>query len=187
MLNLAGRFKFIFILIISVTPSAWGETQFTTWDDYYKELEHIREQDRKNGISYIISGSLALASGILADTSTSDPIEKGVYTLFQTIGVASIGYGSYQWQIGGEDRLIYNSLQLSKIPNDQKMQFLKSYRMIKAEQLRRERIIRAITHGMISALNFYNASAQKNDSVKTSLNFIGGVNLLAALSYTFEF
>ncbi len=187
MLNLAGRFSLIFILALLLIPSVHAETQYNNWDDYYKELERIREQDKRNGISYIISGSLALVSGILADGSTSDPIEKGVYTLFQTIGVASIGYGSYQWQIGGEDRLIYNSLQLSKIPNDQKMQFLKSYRTIKAEQLKRERIVRAVTHGMISALNIYNASQQKNDSVKTSLNFIGAVNLLAALSYTFDF
>lgn len=192
MYNWVGRFKIIFILIsmlVSSSALAVEEFEFTTskWDEFAEAVKVQQEQDRINGLSYIISGSLALAGGIWGNGIASDPAEKGVYTVFQTIGIASIGYGSYIWQIGEEERAIYDSLQYSKLTPEQKSQFLRAYRYQRTEKLRKDKIIRAVTHGLIAGLNFYNASQQENTSLKNTLNFIGGVNLLAAISFTFEF
>lgn len=203
--NWVGRFSSVFLIIIlmlqpkqAVAMVAINQMRVSSnevktsnealrWEQFSKEMEKQEYDDYRNGMSYIISGSIALAGGLLGDTITNDYMEKGIYTIFQTIGVASIGYGAYVWKIGSNDRSFYKTLELSKLSVEQKMLLLRSYNHQKKLTERNERIIRAITHGLIAGLNFYSASRQKNDSVKNGLNFVGGVNLLAAFSFTFEF
>ncbi len=190
--NWAGNFKIFFLIAIFVFAKnsfADNEFKYTSlkWEDFSKDVELQKEKDRKNGLSYIISGTLALAGGILGSNVVEDTAEKGIYTVFQTIGVASIGYGAYIWQIGGEERSVFQTLQYSKLTSEQKTQFLRAYNFQRKEKEKKDRNIRAITHGLIAGLNFYNASQQKQDGLKSTLNFIGGVNLLAAISFTFEF
>lgn len=193
--NWAGRFSSAFLLILTLllpgVCAAFDEVSVNestiTWENYSKETEQQEKTDRRNGISYIISGSLALAGGILGGGLTDDNLEKGIYTIFQTIGVASVGYGAYIWKIGGEERMINKTLNTSRLTPEQRTQFLRSYYTQKKASEKRERQIKAITHGLIAGLNFYNASQQKQDSIKSGLYFIGGVNLLASISFTFEF
>lgn len=181
---------YFLINIISFTSLA-SEIPFPknieNWTDFSQAVSKQKRKDEVYGWSYIISGSLALVGGILGTQVTSDPLERGVYTLFETMGIASIGYGSYVWKIGGEERLLYNTLQGTKLSPEQKSQFLVSYNFQIKDRDQRDRALRSITHGLISALNFYSASQQKQPGLKTTLNFIGGVNLLAAISFTFEF
>lgn len=193
--NWAGRFSsvlmLIFLLLHPGAAHAFEDSAHSdglvTWEQYFKDSEKQEKTDYRNGLSYIISGSLALAGGILGGTVTDDNLEKGIYTLFQTIGVASIGYGTYVWKIGGEDRLISRTLNTSRLTPEQRTHFLRSYYAQKKSSEARERHIKAITHGLIAGLNFYNASQQKQDGIKSGLFFVGGVNLLAAISFTFEF
>ncbi len=126
-----------------------------------------------------------MAGGILGSNLSDDTGEKGIYTVFQTIGVASIGYGNYTWKIGGEERAIYQSLHLSKLTSEQKTQFLKTYNLERKDREKRDRSIRMITHGLIASLNFYNGSQSKVDGLKNTFYFIGGINMLAAISFTF--
>lgn len=191
----AGNFKIILMILVFLASSiGYGfeeESKFkfgsSKWEKFSQDVELQTEQDRKNGLSYIISGSLALVGGIIGDSVAEEPSEKGIYTVFQTIGVASIGYGAYTWQIGGEERSLYRSLELSNLSSEQKSQFLQSYIVQRKARERQDRKLRAITHGLISALNFYNGTQQKQAGLKNSLYFIGGINLLAAISFTFEF
>lgn len=193
MCNWAGKINFIFfILFFSFGPIVLGQEndfKFTTtsWDEFAKEVEKQKESDRRNGISYLISGSLALAGGIVGNAMTDDAAEKGIYTVFQTIGVASIGYGYSLWQVGGEERALYQTLQYTRLTPEQRSQLLRAYNIQKKERENKIRIIRAVTHGLIAGLNIYNASEQKQDGLKNSLYFIGGVNLLASISFTFDF
>lgn len=194
MYNWVGKFK-LFILFFSWFGSSvavYAESnefkfESSKWEDFSYQVEQQKEKDRKNGLSYVISGSLALVGGLLGNGMSDDAAEKGIYTIFQTIGIASIGYGAYRWQIGGEERSLYQTLQYSNLTPIQKTQFLKAYLLQKADREKRDRLIRAITHSLIAALNFYNASTQKQDGLKNTLYFIGGANLLAAISFTFEF
>lgn len=192
MCNWAGKFKLIFyflLLICTLSPASAQESNFNyaKWEDFSKQVEQQKKLDKQNGISYIISGSLALAGGIWAASLSEDIAERGIYTVFQTIGIASIGYGAYVWDIGGEERSIYTTLSNSQLSKEQKSQFLNAYNLEKKEREKRDRRIRAVTHGLIAGLNFYNSSQQKSQSLKNTLNFIGGVNLLAAISFTVEF
>lgn len=194
MWNWVGNFKIILVLFLGLSFSghllaAEDEFKFNAnnWDEFSKDVELQKQKDRRNGISYIISGSLALAGGILGSGIAEDGAEKAIYTIFQTIGVASVGYGAYTWQVGGEERSIYQTLYYSKLTPEQKNQYLRAYIFQKKEKEKKDRYIRAITHGLIAGLNFYNASQQKQETFKGTLYFVGSINLLAAISFTFEF
>ncbi len=183
---------FVLLLVVGISGRAFAaeeEFVFDTnkWNEFAHEVEVQKEKDRRNGLSYVISGSLALVGGIWGNSIAEDTAEKGIYTVFQTIGVASVGYGAYTWQIGGEERSVYQTLQYSKFTPEQKSQFLRAYNYERKDRAKRDRLIRAVTHGLIAGLNFYNASQQKQESLKNTLYFVGGVNLLAAVSFTFEF
>lgn len=181
---ISSLLSFVFLF----APFAQAEkipSELESWDSFYRQMEKQKITDHTQGLSYIISGSLALLGGGFGEGLASDPLEKGVYTLFQTIGIASIGYGAYTWQIGNEDRNFYEMIQTSNISLQTKSEMLRVYRISTQERQKKERYIKMITHGLISALNFYSASQQSNDSIKTSLYFIGGVNLLACITFSF--
>ncbi len=167
------------------------DSQFTydksDWEDFYKQVEIQKRRDKKQGLSYIISGSLALLGGLAGATTTDDMAEKGIYTIFQTLGVASIGYGAYQSELGGEERALQKALSETDLSNEQRSQFLKNYIREQKYREKNDHRIRAITHGLIAALNFYSASQQTQSSLKGTLLFIGFVNTLAVASYSFEF
>lgn len=145
------------------------------------------QTQRKIGLSYIISGSLGFAGGFVGMDVAKDPLEKGAYTLFQSIGIAAIGYGLYNMQIGTEERKLYELLEQSHIKPEDKALLFQSYQRMESLRIKKENRIRAISHGMIAALNIYNASMQSPGVIRDSLYFIGVVNVLAAASFTFEF
>jgi hypothetical protein len=134
----------------------------------------------------VISGSLALVGGLLGQGATNDPLEKGVYTLFQSIGVASIGYGINNWKLGDEDRWFYDIVETApSVSMQDKIAMVRSYKATKLAREKQQRFVRALTHGLIAALNIYGATQQTNDTVRNALYFLGGVNTLAAISFTF--
>lgn len=195
----AGNFSVLVLFILLLSTECFAEQDknvgFPTrklisseveWSHYDRIAKLSLQEDRTNGISYIISGGIALAGGLAGANITSDPLERVIYALFQTIGVASVGYGAYKWKVGDEERLLMSALRnTSELSHQQKLAFLNAYHQEKKQIKEQERYIKAITHGLIAALNFYNASQQRQDGVKNTLNFIGGANLLASLSYTF--
>ena len=60
-----------------------------------------------------------------------------------------------------------------------------SIAIVQGAREKQQRFVRALTHGMIAALNIYGATQQTNDTVKNALYFLGGVNTLAAISFAF--
>jgi hypothetical protein len=156
------------------------------WPSYKSFMESKIKQDQTVGNSYIISGSLGLLGGIVGASITNDPLEKAVYSVFQTIGIASIGYGSYRVSIGDQDRFVFEVLNSNaQLTPSEKMSLLKSYYEIQHEQQLRNNRIRAITHGLIGGLNLYNASQLDKGGAQNTLVFIAVANLLASLSFTF--
>ena len=157
---------------------------FQVWLKFESKMLGQKETDKIDGISQILSGSLALVGGIYGGTVTQDPIEKAVYTVFQSVGVASVGFGVYQWRVGGEERKLHQILKTSHwMSDEQKGLFLTTYDLESAHTTKQISNIRGLTHGLIALLNFYNGSQQQNPSVKNSLFFIGGVNAIASLSF----
>lgn len=167
-------------------PQAEGKSYSQVWSEQEGLLLKTKDQEKLEGVSYIISGSIGLLGGLAGTSVTADPLEKGIYAVFQSIGIASIGYGAFKWQVGDEQRLVLESLRTSsELSPQDKMKFLIHYRREKKALEKKERFIKAVTHGLIAALNFYNLTLQTQDGVKSTLTFIGTANLLACLSYSF--
>lgn len=150
------------------------------------EKAEIQKQ-KLTGRSYVVSGSLGFLGGFAGQSVAKDPFEKMAYTVFQSIGIAAIGYGLYQWQLGSEERQMFEFLEEASLKSEEKEKLFATYQRLELQRLKKENKIRAITHSLIALLNIYNASQQDSGVTKDSLFFIGGVNLLAAASYTFEF
>lgn len=156
------------------------------WSNFSSDMKQKIERDRVNGISYLISGSLALAGGITGASVADDDIEKGIYTVFQTIGIASAGYGLYLWTVGDRERELYSLLLKTRgLSQIEKTMLLRSYYRLQQRRKKKERFIKALSHGLIAALNIYNATQQDEESIRDALYFVGGVNLLASISFTF--
>lgn len=173
-----------FALYASEAPSDSHELNLN-WPKFESSMALKQNKDYVDGLSYIISGSIALVGGFVGQGITQDPLEKGVYTLFQTIGIASIGYGAYSWKLGDEDRFFYDSVRNANLTATDRNAILRSYYHQKKVRERHERDIKAVTHSLIAAVNIYNASQQSKGSVQNGLYFIGGVNLLAAITFSF--
>jgi hypothetical protein len=173
-------------LVASLSQAMEVDFPDKSWREYELRQLARMQDDETNGLSYMISGGLALLGGIAGQGATSDPLEQTVYTLFQSIGVASVGYGAYKWKIGDDERKLYLSLRRStQLSDSQKFLFLKTYYGEKQSLGEQEKVIRAVTHALIAGLNFYNATQQKQEGIKNTLNFIGGANLLASISFAF--
>ncbi|MGH1469028.1 MAG: hypothetical protein ACRBBP_09145 [Bdellovibrionales bacterium] len=154
--------------------------------EYEKKIKYLKKRNIVEGNSYIVSGALSLIGGTLGGGISEDQTEQLAYSAFQSIGVAAIGYGLYKKKIGGEREHIFDMINESKfLSSHEKYKLLSKYYKNKKIRERKENLIKALTHGLVGALNMYSATQQDNDRLKTTLYFVGGVNVLASVSYAF--
>jgi hypothetical protein len=155
---------------VEINPFSEPPASFTNeWTEFERMMREKQKKDRTDGLSYVISGSLALVGGLIGQGATKDPLEKGVYTLFQSIGVASIGYGIYTWKLGDEDRWIYDIVESAPSMSMQdKIEMIRSYKATKIAREKQQRFVRALTHGLIAAQNIYGATHTTNDTIKNA-------------------
>ncbi len=183
-----------FLAVIVVPLSAMAQYQLqgqklseANWKFQSLHVNRDRVQEKSLGWSYVISGGVGFLGGFAGQQIAKDPFEKGAYTVFQSIGIAAIGYGLYRIYVGSEDQNFFRILDMSDLTVEQKERMFRAYQAQKLELEKNEKKIRALTHGLIALLNLNSAAQQDAGVVKDSLYFIGGVNLLACASYTWEF
>lgn len=118
---------------------------------------------------------------------SEDVFAKGVYSLTETISVASIGYGSYLLLVDNDlsrfVRIVKSVPGLSRAERDK---LADSYLVENADRARNVRKIRVISHGLTAALNFLNGVTASQENLAQALYFIGGVNTLAAIGFAFS-
>jgi hypothetical protein len=157
------------------------------WSKYLEWSQSQLANEQRDGISYIISGSLAVIGGVIGGSLSTDHVERGMYTVFQTIGLASVGYGAHMYWIGSSDRRTFEILNNSTMSYDARLEYLRAAEQHRQTVRRRERILRIATHALIAGLNVYSASIQGNETIRNGLYFVGGLNALAAISYSIDF
>lgn len=149
-------------------------------------MKQQKAQENTEGMAYVLSGAIAFAGGIVGYHNSHDVFAKGAYAMAQSLGVAAIGYGAYQYRIGDDNHLLYDTLNQQKTWSmAQKDQFVKVYFQLEKDRTAESQKVAAITHGLLAALNFYNASISSNEDLRSTLYFIGAINLLASISYSF--
>lgn len=191
--NLAIKCSLILTLLLVSSQSqclaketlAQGRSE-KIWKAYKKKIELTESKEHTLGLSYMISGGVATLGGIYGYYNSQDPFARGVYAIAQSIGIGAIGYGAFTYWIGDDQRSFYNIIENTEsLSNAQRVQILRSYLQSKKRQEQKSNTIKAITHGALAIINGINASKESNQDVRTVLYFLGGINLLASLSYTF--
>lgn len=151
-----------------------------------KKAFKIEEDDNLQGWSYIISGGVAVAISVPAYFLTQDIFAQTVYSLGETLGVASVGYGSYLVLVQNDysrfQKILSQTALSPKQRDDLSMRFLEE----NAKRAKAVRKIRVITHSLTAGLNLLNGATTSNSQLKTALYFLGGINVLAAIHFTFS-
>lgn len=179
-----------FILLVVSAPAFAGEPRLYEgephWDRFSRFVEEQEDRDRREGTAYIVSGALAVIGGTIGYQQTQDPFAQTVFTISQSMGIAAVGYGTYMMQIGHEDGAFYRAVdRTAGLSESQKNGLLSNYLSEKNANRKKAKLIKAFTHGFIAALNFYNGSKQTDSNLQSVHYFIGGMNLVAAISFSF--
>ncbi len=164
--------------------SAGSPRYFSVLQDKARKIE---ERNTNEGWAYVISGGLALAISIPGYYLSDDVFARSVYSLGETLAVASIGYGAYLVLVADDyarfARILQSSPTLSLAEKDRlSFEFMNE----NAKRAKAVRKIRVISHALTAGLNFLNGATTDSRELRTALYFIGGINVLASLSYLFR-
>lgn len=162
------------------------DLQAADWLSFQKQIQELELSQQKNGLAYMISGGLVLVGSSLGYASVENPMERGIYSLSQSLSIAAIGYGFYQYSIGSQERTFYQIVQnTSSLSMRQKNDLLASYNDVRNEITKTNKWIHFSTYAAISALNFIQAGQEDDKDLKNSMYLLGGITALAAISVHF--
>lgn len=183
---------FIFFFMGLLCLQSWATKSPTTqvqnarsWDELEMSMEKLRREDEIRGWSYVISGTIVTAGGLIAAKNTDDPAMKFVYGITGSAGIAAIAYGLASISYGNNYNSFYDALKQTNLSDAQRNSLVKNF--MENEKERRERIrrIQMIAHFCAGALNVYSASVEKDSNAKTFFSVLAGVNFAFGLSYAF--
>jgi hypothetical protein len=170
-------------------PAFASENQGSTsaYELLNKKSDAIEAENHANGWAYIISGGVVLAVSTPGYYLSGDIFSKTVYSVTQTLSVASISYGSYLVLVDDDftrfRRILSQTTNLKLSDKNKLSQLFLNENANRARSLRK---IRVISHSLAGALNLANAITATDSNLSTALYFLGGVNALAALSAAFR-
>jgi hypothetical protein len=149
-----------------------------------KKAAAFDSTSKYQGWGYLISGGVALGISVPAYYLSDDVFAKAIYSVTETLSVAAIGYGAFQLLVDDDmTRFVRIVRSVPGLTRAQRDQMAMSYLRESADRARNLRRIRVISHGLTAALNLVNAATSSNPNLSEALYFVGGVNLLAAVSF----
>ncbi|WP_142699467.1 hypothetical protein [Bdellovibrio sp. ZAP7] len=155
------------------------------WSEFRQFIKEQQEEDERLGLSYMISGGIAAVGGVIGYDLSNDPLSRSVYALTSTVGIAAIGLGASHYWTGNEYDSFFYALENSNISVQEKNRILQKYLEKEHDKREARRWIRVVTHSLIAVANFYSASRETNGDVKPIFVFLGTVNTVLAISYSF--
>ncbi len=185
------KFLFVYKLVLAVfffslTLHASDKKQ-TPYEYLNTRAEDLRKANSIRGWGYVISGGVALAVSIPGYYLSEDIFARTIYSLGQSVGVASVGYGSYLILVDDDIIRFHKIISTqASLTESQKNDLAKSFLQETAAQAKRTRHLRSLTHGLMAGLNFLNAATAEHRELRTALFFLGGVNTLVSLTNLFS-
>lgn len=168
------------------SPQPGAKTNPGAYELLKDKAAKIEETNSTNGWGYIISGGLAVAISVPAYFLTEDVFARTVYSLGETLGVASVGYGSYLVSVQDDTARFGRIISQSSLSPKQRDELSFHFLSENAKRARAVRKIRVITHSLTAGLNFLNGFTTDSRELRTALFFVGGINLLATVHYLFS-
>jgi hypothetical protein len=169
--------------LATISP-AKADSAGGAWELLDSKSTELSNSNHSNGIAYLISGGAALAISLPGYYLSDDVFAKTVYSLTETLSVASVGYGTYLMLIDDDVTRFVRIVKGSPgVGAQARNQLATAYLHESADRARNVRKIRVISHGLTAALNFVNGVTSSQKDLATALYFLGGVNTLAAVGF----
>lgn len=178
------------VLLLAAPPVRAGDNKHllydgpATWAEFEVDMRKREHADEVVGLSYMVSGGIAMIGGIIGVQSSPDPYSRGFFAISETLGIAALGYGASIYWNGNEYSSFYRAVRDSSLPPAQKTELLRKFLENERAEYQRAEWIRIATYSLLAAVNFYAASQEPNPDVRRLLQFLGGVNLVLAFSCT---
>jgi len=156
-----------------------------SWKTFQETMERIHQEERTEGISYIVSGALVTVGGLAGTQNSNDPGSKLIFGLSESLGVAGMGYGIAKLSYGNEYNSFYESLKTVSLTPAQRDELVRNYMLGEREKQRKIREISLFTFLLIGALNAYSAAKESDQTAKTVYEVFAGVNLAVGVAFAF--
>jgi len=158
----------------------------STWEEFKTVIKKQERDEILNGRAYVISGALLALGGMVGYHNAQTSVEKLAYSVTQSLGVAGIGYGAYLHNVGSPQRSFYQSVESSQsLTLENKNELVWHYVTNLKEDRATERLIKIVTHSLVSAINIYNGMREQGE-LRQGLIALGGIHALAAISVSFQ-
>ncbi|MGE0631114.1 MAG: hypothetical protein AB7O96_01810 [Pseudobdellovibrionaceae bacterium] len=178
--------KFICLLFLETLCFTQIATAQSSWSEYQRSYLLQVAENKKKGMSYLVSGIVVTGIGLVAYNSSPDPLARGFCVFAQAIGVAAAGRGASLYFGGSESQSFYEALNESRTLTDfQRSELVRIYTASEDARIEQEEKIRAWTYATIAALTIYGASQEPDPNLRTGLFVLGAANLALSLSFAF--
>lgn len=167
----------------TVTKEKFKESR--TWQEFEQEIQELEESDRKDGLSYLLSGSLVVVGGITGYQTTNDTAVKFVFGILQGLGVGAIGLGLNKLNGDHDYNSFYQSLRSTDLTAEQRDQMVRTYLEHERARKETERKISVATNILAGLLDIYAATRESDSSSKAAFYFLAGIHAALAVSYSF--
>jgi hypothetical protein len=156
------------------------------WAEFENYIQTAETYQKKAGVAYMISGAAVAIAASFGFSNADSSTERIAYAFAQSLGIGAIGYGTYKYYIGNNDRSFYHVVNnTSGLSVENKNALILNYDTEKKWQKQRINWIAIGTYSLIALANYINASRQEDQSTRDALYVIGGVYTLAAISVSF--
>ena len=116
----------MFILLNVFFPvQTWaGGSDLKSWSDFDHFMQDSKNRHENEGLSYMISGSLAVIGGTVGYQSETDSLGKLMLSVTQSLGVAAVAYGAEQYYLGSEYQSFYMAVKESHLTDSERSEVL---------------------------------------------------------------
>lgn len=167
---------FIFLSFVS---SAFAES----YNEFSERVKSGSQVSRNDGLGYMLSGGIALAGGGYGFSQAEKPVEKGFYSIAQSLGLLAIGYGAEAYFLKQDDEIFIQVLNSTELTRDQKDRMVETYLKEKRDREDDIRWIRRTTFGLAGALNLLYASQTDDSTLRGFLYLTAGVQFVWAFTF----
>ncbi len=169
----------ILLPLLFISSSAFAET----FEEFSERVKYEREFKNNDGLGMMISGGIALVGGSYGWSVAETPVEKGFYSIAQTLGLLAIGYGAEHYFLKQDEEIFVQVLNSGDLSIEQKNRMVESYLREKKEREESTRWIRRVTYGMGGILSLVNAGQTKDQSLKSLLYLAATVQIVWAVTF----
>lgn len=171
------------VIAIAMLMGFFSTAMAESFNEFSERIKSDTELSRNDGLGYMISGGLALVGGGYGFSQAEKPVEKGFYSIAQSLGLLAIGYGAEAYFLKQDDEIFIQVLNSADISREQKDRMVQSYLKEKHDREEDTRWIRRTTFGLAGALNIIYAGQTKDSTLRGFLYLTAGLQLAWAFTF----